>query len=481
MSCLMLLAATLSVALAADPAPLPPGPVVDRTGPPPVAAPEVLTLDEPEVHALTEAATVHYVRVPGVRKVEVQIRPRRGQLAVVGEAGLEGRAVGWLADAATAGHSAPELSTLEDLHSIDVATTMSLHDGRVELRAPLNELPVGLQLLSEVVRSASFPKTETRRWILDQYQYFGITGPSSPRQVADSAMAYAWFPASHPYGARPDPGVLADLSPRVLRDHYRRWLAEAPLHVLVVGDVAYEEVAPALAQMLEGLGTPGGPEPELEVPAPPSRIVAVDMPGQQQVSLRLRTSAPPRHHAERTPMEAANYVLGGHFLSRLNRNLREDKGWTYGARSRYHVSDHAGMLTVSVDVGSDHVADAVHEIEAELQHLVDAGASAGELQLAYRRLVADWNGTRGTAEDAASRYGEALEVGQTLAEQRAMYVGLGELSADDVRDVAGQWLGADAPRVWVVVGDRAALEPQLAELGWSAEWLSPQQAILGRF
>lgn len=453
----------------------------DRSGPPEVPPPEVLVLAEPELHAIG-ATQVHVVPVPGVRKVEVRVRPGIGQITLMGAPGLEGRAVGWLADAATADHDAAELSGLEDLHNLDVYSSMSLHHGTLGVEVPLEDLDVGLELLSEMVRTAAFPKAETRRWVTNQRRHYTLTGPSSLSSVAGSAVSYGWFPSDHPYGARPDLAVLDGIDGEGLAATYGRWLQEAPLEVLVVGDVSYADVAPALEAMLQGLGTDGVPEPELPVEIPGGlRVVAVDMPGQEQVGLRLRLSAPPQDDADEVAMWAGNHVFGGHFLSRLNTNLREDKGWTYGARSSYQRGAHYGMVTVDVDVAVANAAAAIAEIEAEVGRLVEQGVTEPELGLAYRSLVQSWNTTRGTASDAIDRYSDALDRREALADARARRVALAEVRGEAVAAAAANWFHDEAPRLWVVVGDREALAPQLEPLGWPIEWITPEDAILGRF
>lgn len=458
---------------------VPTGPM--RAEPPPVAAPEVLPLAAPEVHTLGRA-TVHVVHVPGVRKVEVAVRAGSGVLALMGEASLVGRGVGWLADAASATTDASQLSALEDVHNLDVYSRIGLHEGTLGMEVPKEDLDVGLGLLTEVVRAAAFPKAETKRWVVNQHRYYEVTGPSSLSRVASAATGFGWFPASHPYGARPDPSELDGVKNKALAELYRRWLQEAPIEVLVVGDVAYSEVEPALTAMLEGLGSDGEPEPELEVDvAGGVRVVAVDMPGQPQVGLRLRMEAPAEGDGDEVAMWAGNYAFGGHFLSRLNTNLREDKGWTYGARSSYHRGEHYGMVTVSVDVAVDNAGDAIREIEAEVARLRSEGVTDSELELAYRRLVQSWNTTRGTASDALDRYDRALDRGESIEQARARYVALADVTPDDVQRAATTWLGDERARLWVVVGDRAALEPQLEALGWSPQWISPEQAILGTF
>jgi predicted Zn-dependent peptidase len=233
--------------------------------------------------------------------------------------------------------------------------------------------------------------------------------------------------------------------------------------------------------MLDGRGRAGAPALDIDCPPPTaSRVLAVAMPGQEQVTLRLRTTAPSRADDDNIAAWAGSYIFGGHFLSRLNANLREEKGWTYGARASFSRTAYQGNLTVSVDVKSENVAGAVREIEGELQRLIDDGVTEAELALAQRSLVATWNESLVTADDAHGRYLSAVEDGEAIADRRARYLALADVRTDDVQRVAAEHWGNDGVRVWVLVGEQEAVQAQLDALGWTAEWVDPAAAILGK-
>jgi zinc protease len=195
----------------------------------------------------------------------------------------------------------------------------------------------------------------------------------------------------------------------------------------------------------------------------------------------MRLAAPTREDPDLPVMIGTNFVLGGHFLSRLNRNLREEKGFTYGAGSRYQFAETWGSLTVEVDVKGENVGATIHEIQHELQRLVDEPVPAEELDAMRRSLDADWNRSFETTESAMGLYRRALNNEATVAELRGRLVAVGETTPEDVARVAAKWLDAAGTRVWVLVGDRKTIEPQLTELGASVEWVNPPTAILGRF
>ncbi len=452
----------------------------DRSAPPSVVPPDVLELPEPEVHRLSDAVEVLHVRVPGVRKYTISILARRG-MAELDQGRLFESSVGYLFDTATEEHDAASLNELEDLHEVDAWSTMRTHYGVLAVDGAVEELALGLELLGDMVRGPTFPKTDVKRYVQDQGLYYLLRGPSRPRDVASALLGYGWYPADHPYGERPDLDDLDRVKTKSLLASAGAWIDGAPITVLSVGDMAYEDVGPALQAMLAGRGSPGEPAMELDVEPPKGfRVLAAPMPGQEQVTIRLRTTAPSRSDDGHLAAWAGSYVFGGHFLSRLNANLREEKGWTYGSHASFDRTAHDGVLTVSVDVKVENVAGAVREIEAELQRLVDEGVTADELALARSRLVASWNESLVTADDAEGRYLGAVEDGESMAQRRARYLALADVAPEQVQQVAKTHWSADGARLWVFVGEQAGIQAQLDELGWTAEWVEPAAAILGK-
>lgn len=481
----------IAAALAAEPAPVvppvtlgEPAPPVgpDRSGPPAVPVPELLALPEPERRELAPGVHSWYVRVPGVRKVAIHAVLGRGLVELDGTPNALGRATGALADVAAGDLSGAELSSERDRYEIELWSAGRLHDAEVSLVVPKDALARGVDLQRLVLSAPSFPKQDVKRWVLDQELYYTVNGPSSQAGVANAALSFAWFPADHPYGDRPDLAELEAVDGSVLRERWNTWTHEAPLTLIITGDVPWETVEPSVMALVEGLGAKRIPGESLPVPAPTgSRIVAVDMLGQSQVAIRMRMAAPARDDADLPAMLATNFMVGGHFLSRLNRNLREEKGFTYGSRSGYNFAETWGNVTFEVDVKSENVAATVLEIERELQRLVTEPVPPEEIDAMRRSLDADWNRTFETAETAMSLYRRALGNEATVGGLRERLVKVGATTPEDVARVSREWLDADHARLWVFVGDRKTLEPALAPLGVPVEWIDPPSAILGRF
>jgi predicted Zn-dependent peptidase len=442
----------------------------------------VLVLPEPEIHEITPAATAWFVRVPQVRKVAIDVVLLRGMIELDGRPSEHARALGWLAEVAAGDLDAAEVSLQEDVYDIAVDSSLGMHAGRVSLRVPREELERGVSLQNLVLRDPSFPKKDLQRYLRDQELYYTITGPSSPTMVARAALAFAWFPPDHPYGQRPDLAELDGIRRGDLRERFERWRTEAPIVAIVVGDVAWEDVADDVKALVEGLGSPGDAPPQLPFePLGRSHVVAVDMPGQAQVSLRMRMAAPWEDDPDRAAYAAASWLLGGHFLSRLNRVLREEKGYTYGSSATWQSGPTWGSFTVAVDVRPENLLDTIRTIQDELALMASAGPVEAEMGMARRSLSAEWNDTFLTADTAMDLYRDVLEEQSTVAEQRSFVAALEDLTPEDVRKVATRWFDPHAPRTWVLVGDRQAMAPTIDTVGLPTAWTDPAHAILGTF
>jgi predicted Zn-dependent peptidase len=455
------------------------GPV--RVSPPAVRPSAWLEQAEPVEYALSDGARALYVHVPGVRKVEVTLVLHQGTVELGGESPLT-KGLGNYSDLATTTRSAQDLELLGDLNDILAYSYIGHHDGGFGLTVPLEELALGIEVLADVVHNPAYPKADIARELREQRMYLAAYGPASLRSASWAAVAKAWTPADHPYGARPDLDALKKIKSTDLLALHQRWLTTSAATVLVVGDVPWETVQPMVKTLVDGVGV------EAELPkhaGPPAhegtRVIGVDMPGQRQAGIRLRFAGPEHGHADRAAFYQANWVFGGHFLSRLNANLREDKGFTYGSRSSYVDLQALGQVSVSVDVKVENTGAAITEIEAEIGRLVSDGVTAVELDMARQDAVSSWNGTRETAGSADRFYSQLLSDRESVADARAAGAALEAVDSEGAQGAMNRWMGPDAARLWVVAGDRKQLEAQLDALGWTVEWITPEQAILGTF
>ena len=222
---------------------------------------------------------------------------------------------------------------------------------------------------------------------------------------------------------------------------------------------------------------PRGDAPPVQLSTPsaaPTRLVIVDRPGSPQTQLRVATVGVPRNSPDYVPVRVMNTILGGMFASRINMNLREAHGYTYGANSQFPFWRSGGPFAVSTGVRTDVTAPAVHEVMLELKRMIETRVTPDELKLAKdaitQSLPASFETNDRTVANLSAlfTYGLPLNYYSNLSEQISV------VDAQAVQEVARTYLNLDR-FVIVAVGDRARIGQALEkELGGAAEVRDPE-------
>ena len=302
-----------------------------------------------------------------------------------------------------------------------------------------------------------------------------------PSATADRAFATAVY-GSHPYGHLAI-GTMAALEHMTLddvRDFHQRAYQPACAVLLIVGDLSHDEArAEAEATFSDwATGPSAGGIAASDISAPAlaaDRLLLVDRPGAAQSELRMGHVAVSRRTPDYHALVVANLVLGGQFVSRLNMNLRERKGYTYGARSWFEFRLGPGPFQMSASVQTEVTAQAIVEAVGEMTALRDLRPiTAAELETARATLTKGYPRNFETAD----------QIGRSVA-QLALYELPDDYFATFVPRVAALDLGAvqDAARrnlhpdqlVTVIVGDADRVAPTLdgLELGPPVHMAAP--------
>ena len=373
--------------------------------------------------------------------------------------------------------SATQIAEEQERLGASISASTGLDTSSVTLFSLTPNLAPALSLMAEVVRQPAFRAADVARAQsqrladIDQAQ-------SSPSSLAGRTISPLLFGASHPYG-QPGDGLgnkaaVTALGPDQLRAAHDKWLRPDTLTITVVGDVTMEQIKPLLENAFGTWTAPGTARPVKPIgqPAPPpqERIVLIDRPGSPQSVIVAGRVLPV---TGRTPgleaLDLANEVLGNGFLSRLNMDLREDKGWSYGVRSRVRSPAGARSLTITAPVQSDRTGDSIALIRAQMRAF-PAMRGVGPVELAR---VTDGN-IRGLPNDfeTNSQILNAVISNLLLGRSDDYYVTLPDryraIDAAAINLAAQQYLQPQG-LVFVVVGDRKLVEPQLRKLGLPIE------------
>ncbi len=203
------------------------------------------------------------------------------------------------------------------------------------------------------------------------------------------------------------------------------------------------------------------------------QVVMVDRPGAVQTVVGFLMPAPVWLADQRPAWELLSTILGGTFTSRLNQNLREQHGYSYGARARYASGQEVASLWASASVRTDVTGAALAEFLAEFRALRGGNVTASEAQKARaawrRKKIEDVSRTSSLLDLAADLHRRGLPM-QALQEEQARMAKLGETDLNLSASAYAPWEHG----VLVLVGDQAKIEPQLEGLGLpTPEHLSP--------
>jgi zinc protease len=254
-------------------------------------------------------------------------------------------------------------------------TTRSFFDGSsVGLDVLKSRLDDGLALMADVVVRPTFPQAEferVRKERLGRLQQEAVT----PNTQAIKELQRRLFGPGHPY-AQPYTGTgteqgLAKLTVDDLRAFHAAWYRPNNAAAIVVGDLTLAEAKAALAKAFGGwepreTPTVTVPDPH---PAGTARIVVIDRPGAEQSVIMGGCPSLTRSDDDYEVFETLNTAFGGQFSSRINLNLREDKGYTYGARSQLVGLRDAGFFVVSAPVHTEHTLESLTELVRELDEI----------------------------------------------------------------------------------------------------------------
>jgi zinc protease len=323
-----------------------------------------------------------------------------------------------------------------------------------------------LQLLSDIVVRPALRETDFSR--VRQLRLHRLTQMRDmPGAVADRSFLKLVYGA-HPYGHSPigTEASLASMSIDDARAFHARAIRPGVATLIAVGDCDHGAIVRLAGDTFADWTGTGDAEPADGGPSPhAARLNVVPRPRAPQSELRIGQVSVARDTPDYHPLVVANTILGGQFVSRINLNLREDKGLTYGARTAFEFRRRSGPFVLQVSVQTSGTAKAIEESLGEIAGIRGSRpVTPAELELGIAAL------TRG--------YARSFETGEQIgraALQLALYdlpddyfeqfvPRIERVTADDVSRVMTQHLDPDR-LVTLVVGDLEAIGPDLGALG----------------
>jgi zinc protease len=350
-------------------------------------------------------------------------------------------------------------------------TGSSLDSSTVSLSALKANLEPSLELFADVVLHPSFPTAELER--LRKLQLDAIRQEESePASLALRVLPPLIYGTKHAYGI-PLTGsgttkAVEHLSRGEVETFYQTWLKPNNATLIIAGDTTIEEILPKLERLFGGWKPGAVPAKSLVAAAPAAAptLYLIDRPGAMQSAIFAAELAPPKSDKADIAIQTMNDILGGTFTSRINMNLREDKHWSYGAHSSLVPARGQRLFLISAPVQTDKTKESVAELQRELGELVGTRPiTPDELAKAQKDQTLKLSGAWETLGHVAHSVAEMVTFSLPSDYFTRYPEKVTDLTVSDA-EAAARTVVHPKQLVWVVIGDRAKIEPGLHELGF---------------
>ena len=438
---------------------------------------QLSALDFPDiVHAkLSNGIPVNYVQRKGVPVTQVALAFDAGDSTDSPQSrGLAAMTMDLL-DEGTSKLSSQQFAEAEERLGANVNTGNGADRSYVTLNALSPNLAPSLDLMSDVVKDPALRSED-----IDRIRAQRLTGiaqtQKDPTRVARRLLPVVLYGPTHPYGGPPggDPAALAKFARGDLVAFQQRWLRPDNARIFIVSDRPLAEVQPLLEARFGNWAPSAAPKGVKAFAAPTPRpnrprILLINRSGSPSASILGGELLPLDPKGDIVPFDAANDVLAGDFLARLNMSLREEKGWSYGVGGGEQINLHAVPYLVAAPVQADKAGDSLAELNRLITEYVTTKGTTEEER--ERVVTKNINQLPGRFETSGAVLGAMMEL--DLLEKPDDYY---ETLAPEYRSLTAQKLDQAArsaldPKgfTWIVVGDAAKIRPQLEKLGMPIE------------
>ncbi|MFW6224419.1 MAG: M16 family metallopeptidase [Bacteroidota bacterium] len=286
----------------------------------------------------------------------------------------------------TTDKSSEEIAETIDFYGASINPTYERDFNSIKVRGLRKDFNELLKLVYEIVAEAAYAEKEFRL-LKNKYRELHKTNVKRKAYQAQNEMKPLLFGEHHPYGHKVDDQAFDLINRDDLISFYQQYILNSRIRIFISG-MNPEEASPQLNETFGKLNLPAHPE---EIKAKLSsgnerRELHIYHDDALQSAIRLSWKTGNRNHSDFVDLKVLNTILGGYFGSRLMKNLREEKGLTYGVRSAIGSTQQTGIWVIATEVGAQHTQLALQEIYKEINRLKTTLVEDDELGLVKRYL-----------------------------------------------------------------------------------------------
>lgn len=389
------------------------------------------------------------------------------QFAIPGTAKLTMQMI----DEGTARWTALQISDQLHLLGANLSAGSDLDVSRVNLSTLTSTLDSALDIYADLILNPAFPESDFHR-LQKQLQAAIRREKSEPFGMALRVFPGLLYGSGHAYG-NPLTGSgteasIAKLTRADLQKFHQTWFKASNATLIIVGDTSLEKITPKLEKLFSGWKSGEVPAKNISTvqQQQKSSVYLIDRPGSLQSVILAGHVGFPKSNPDEIAMETMNVVLGGAFTSRVNMNLREDKHWAYGAGTIMLPARGQGPFVAYAPVQTDKTKESMVELNKELHGILGKRPiTDDELTTAQKNETLALPGSWETIDAVGASIDEIVNFGLPDDYYKTYPEKVRALSVKDLEQAAQKEVHPDQ-LVWVVVGDRAKIEPGVRELGW---------------
>lgn len=326
----------------------------------------------------------------------------------------------------------------------------NFESGNWELTSLTKHLDNTIPLLAELLLAPAFPQGELDNLVERTIQHLDVEEQKTGF-IARKEFNRLLHGSNHPYGRATEREDVSNLTISQLRDFHSRYFSPTNCTFIACGRFDEDKL---LGTLEKYFGATGLIEPGLLVDPSESQAIAhgsvyptglryFEMPESMQATVRVGHKGLRRKHDDYFPMQVLNTVLGGYFGSRLMKNIREDKGFTYGIGSAWLSMKHGGTFLIQTDVGNEYIEPTLEEIKKELRNLIANGLQEEELKLVKNYMLGRSASARETPSQISALIKSYLVNGLPFSMMDDKFDIVQSITTEDIHRLAGKYLHPD--------------------------------------
>jgi len=359
------------------------------------------------------------------------------------------------------------LSNALQLLGTTININIGSENGSIAFQSTTNKFPQALEILADMLLNPSFPPDALER--LRAQRLVTLTqGKDQPATIASRVFAKLLYGDEHPYGQNVTEESIKAITRDDIVAFHQGYFRPGRALISVVGDVRSANVKATIEKSLAGWAR-GGEKPAFRYPAlPPTHpmtIFLVDKPGAAQSTFAIGNPGPPRNTPDYDALQVMNTILGGMFQSRLNANIREEKGYSYGVSSNFAFGKGPGAFRGGGDMVSEKSDAALVEFMKELRGIGGSRpVTDEELKTAKDSLIQRLPTTFESVQSVNNAFVSLWTQGLPDGYYKEYIARISAVKREDVVRVAKRYIDLEHLTI-VIVGDRARIEAPLRATG----------------